>query len=424
MPSLVAEKFTLTTSTHGVPLVSTIKRYTRASGTGPRPQEPSAILLLGHGAGFPKETWEPTTEDLFALDDSQAPASDGALRVREAWALDCQNHGEAAVRNAEILAKDSALVDIYDYADAFASLFRSGLLGTLDPALHKVFLVGHSAGTVGVTLATSYFNPPSMIPFAGVILVDPPMSSRSMEGQETEAYKLLAAMTPRRRDLWASREAAAKWMRARPPFANWDERVFEIYVKYGLQPLPTPYYPDKQGVTLTTHRSGENIAFTGIKFIYHALYRLNQICEYVPVHLIYGAENDLFSREQQESIVDPKNGRTFASVTRLKGVGHLVVEEAPLKLAKSIFTIMRKTPRQDDETGISLVIFRSMKHRLVQYLEQCEIRSVQIKRCFSDTEAPRFECYISLYHTAPWNYYCPMPTLDIEAPRTIVDIID
>ncbi|GLB40672.1 putative alpha/beta hydrolase family protein [Lyophyllum shimeji] len=255
---------------------------------------------------------------------------------------------------AKILVKDPALMDIYDYADAFASLFRSGLLGTLDPALHKVFLVGHSGGAVGVTLATSYFNPPSMIPFAGVILVDPAMSSKSMAGQETEVYKLVAAMTPLRRDLWASREAAARWMRARPPFATWDERVFEIYVKYGLQPLPTPYYPDKQGVTLTTHRSGENVGFTGIKFTYHALYRLNQICEYVPVHLIFGAENDLFSREQQESIVDPKNGRTFASVTWLKGVGHLVVEEAPLKLARSIFAILRKTPQPDAETGSQL----------------------------------------------------------------------
>jgi len=354
MSTLIAEKFNLTTKTHGTPLVSTMKRYTRASGKGPRPDEPSAILLLGHGAGFPKETWEPTIEDLFALDDKLTPTTVGALRVREAWALDCQNHGEAAVVNAEILAKDPALMDIYDYADAFASLYRSGFLGPLDPELHKVILVGHSAGTVAVTLATSYFNPPSMIPFSAVILVDAPIFSKSVQGQETEVYKLVAAMTPVRRDIWASREAAAKWMRARPPCATWDQRVFDIYVKYGLQPLPTPYYPDKEGVTLTTHRSGENIAFTGIGFAYHALCRLNQICDYVPVHLIYGGENDLFSREEQASTIDAKNGRHFVSVTRIKGIGHLVVEEAPLKLARSIFAILRRTPQPDPETESKL----------------------------------------------------------------------
>ncbi|KAF8075722.1 Alpha/beta hydrolase fold-1 [Lyophyllum atratum] len=350
MPALTAEKFSLTTTTHGTPLVCTIKRYTRTSGNGPSPNEPSAILLLGHGTGFPKETWEPTIEDLFALDDSQATTTiDGALRVREAWALDCQNHGEAAVVNAETLVKNPDGINIYDYADAFASLYKSGLMGTLDPNLHKVILVGHSAGTVGVALATSYFNPPSMIPFSGIILVDPPIFSVSAQDQQTEIYKLVAAMTPLRRDIWASREAAAKWLRARPPCASWDQRVFDIYVKYALQPLPTPYYPDKQGVTLTTHRSGENIAFTGTKFAYHALYRLNQICDSVPIHLIFGAENDMFSREEQDSIIDAKNGRNFASVTRISGVGHLVVEEAPLKLARSIFAILRKAPQVDSE---------------------------------------------------------------------------
>jgi hypothetical protein len=64
--------------------------------------------------------------------------------------------------------------------------------------------------------------------------------------------------------------------------------------KYGLQELPTPYYPDRNtGVTLTTHRSEENVAFTGVRFMGDALNRLNQICDYVPVHLIFGARNDM-----------------------------------------------------------------------------------------------------------------------------------
>lgn len=39
---------------------------------------------------------------------------------------------------------------IWDYAEAFATLFRSGLLGRLDPKLHQVVLCGHSAGSIAV----------------------------------------------------------------------------------------------------------------------------------------------------------------------------------------------------------------------------------------------------------------------------------
>ncbi|KAG6918460.1 hypothetical protein DXG01_014087 [Tephrocybe rancida] len=179
-----------------------------------------------------------------------------------------------------------------------------------------------------------------------------------MRGRESEMYKLVEAMTPLRKDVWPSRENAAAWMRNRLPWSSWDPRVLDVYTEYGLQDLPTPYYPDKKGVTLTTHRSGENIAFTGEIFSFHALYRLNQICADLPVHLVYGGENDMFEREVQDTIIDPQEGRKFESVRRLEGVGHLVVQEAPLKLAKAILDILRQTssskPTQE----------REIKHKL------------------------------------------------------------
>lgn len=69
-----------------------------------------------------------------------------------------------------------------------------------------------------------------MIPFSALILVDPPMSTKAMEGRETEIYKLVEATTPLRRDIWASHEAAAQWLKSRPPWGTWDERVFDLYV--------------------------------------------------------------------------------------------------------------------------------------------------------------------------------------------------
>lgn len=78
-------------------------------------------------------------------------------------------------------------------------------------------------------LATSFFNPPSMIPFSSVILVDPPMYSREMVDRQTEIYKLVEATTPLRRDIWPTQEAARTWLQARPPWGTWDPRVLDVY---------------------------------------------------------------------------------------------------------------------------------------------------------------------------------------------------
>lgn len=51
---------------------------------------------------------------------------------------------------------------------------------------------------------------------------------------------------------------------------------------------------------------------------------LNRVCIDKQVHLILGEVHDAIPGEVQDALVDPKSGRKFASVTRLKNVGHLV----------------------------------------------------------------------------------------------------
>lgn len=141
-------RFQITTNTTGVPLISTAKRYLRRSGLRP---EKGWILFLGHGTGFSKELWEPTIEELMRLDDFHK--TPGRLRIREVWAVDCQSHGEAAVINEKVLHRvhneDPSFLPIYDYGDAFAKLASSKVLD-FDPILHKLGIIGHSAGAVGV----------------------------------------------------------------------------------------------------------------------------------------------------------------------------------------------------------------------------------------------------------------------------------
>lgn len=72
-------------------------------------------LILAHGNGFPSELWEPIIERIFATENAKP---DG-LRIREAWAIDAPNHGDAAALNVTLLKSGA-----YDH---LCELFRRWL---------------------------------------------------------------------------------------------------------------------------------------------------------------------------------------------------------------------------------------------------------------------------------------------------------
>ncbi|KAK0443605.1 alpha/beta-hydrolase [Armillaria borealis] len=331
--NLFATSFTLQTNTSGVPLWASLKRYTKANSSVHKAQS-GYVLIFAHGAGFHKEQWEPTISHLFKLDTQNT--------IREAWAVDCQNHGEAAILNERVLVAHPRVLSVYDYADALVTL-RRDLLGDANPDYgreDRFVLIGHSAGAIACVLALAFFNPPSNIMFDSLVLVEATIRHPSSEVYHTAMYKTVATVT--RHDIWASREAAKVWLGKRFPWKVWDPEVLDIYVNQGLRPLPTAFYPDKtDGVTLNATWADENSAYSkdGATQI-TALWHLNILCSAVPVHLIYGAKNDLISREIQDSIIDASEGRTFASISRIPGAGHWVIQEAPTKTADALWNIL------------------------------------------------------------------------------------
>ncbi|KAJ6525734.1 Alpha/beta hydrolase fold-1 [Mycena capillaripes] len=327
MPSLSIDKFSVQTNTRGIPLIAEGKRYTRVGKTANEPSS-GVALLFAHGTGFHKEIWEPTIDSLFNADHRQV--------VSEAWAVDCQNHGESAIANENKLFEHPQLLDIWEYANALAT-FRRDLIKQ-----DKVVVVAHSAGAVAGVLVTMFFNPPNKIPFSGIILVEPPIFTKNIyELHKTPMYSAVAAMTPMRRDIWASVEAAKEWMLKRPPWSSWSGEAMDKYVTYGLRDLPTLHYPNKQGVTLSCTKDDEARAYSSGDEDFDALWRLNQICQKLPVHIIWGEIDDLFSKELKDSITDPTQGRTFASITRVAESGHMIPQERPKLLAQSIVAIIQ-----------------------------------------------------------------------------------
>lgn len=84
---------------NGYPLFLTAKRYW-LSAFEVNAQDPEALTLIFlHATTSHKETWEPTLDKIFEL----ASRKDSPVKIREAWCLDCPNHGTSGQLNEKLL---------------------------------------------------------------------------------------------------------------------------------------------------------------------------------------------------------------------------------------------------------------------------------------------------------------------------------
>ncbi|KAJ6543407.1 hypothetical protein DFH09DRAFT_928645, partial [Mycena vulgaris] len=121
-------------------------------------------LLFSHCIGGHKELWEPVIEEIFRLQQVKASPQ----RVREAWAFDRQDHGDAAILNREALdgTQDIGIwvtpspVDI-DHIPVFSGTNGGTAIAAFvrSPSLQgrRTVAIGHSAasGAMQVTPSSS-----------------------------------------------------------------------------------------------------------------------------------------------------------------------------------------------------------------------------------------------------------------------------
>ena len=166
------------------------------AGTDPPPG-----VLFVHATGFCKEVWEPVLEEVAQL--GRAPA---------ALTMDQRGHGDSGTPplpySWEALGQDVSAV----------------LRGRPGPWIG----VGHSSG--GAAVAMAEINRPGS--FAGLMLIEPivfPGPHRRLEDGPMSAVAL------RRRDGFASPEAAYENFSGKGPFSGWDDRALRAYVRGGLR---------------------------------------------------------------------------------------------------------------------------------------------------------------------------------------------
>jgi hypothetical protein len=74
--------------------------------------DPAALTLLFlHATSFHKESWMPTIDAIFTLASSEG----SPVKIREAWCLDCPNHGASGQLNATVLLQPEFFLNCTHY---------------------------------------------------------------------------------------------------------------------------------------------------------------------------------------------------------------------------------------------------------------------------------------------------------------------
>ncbi|KAJ6506825.1 Alpha/beta hydrolase fold-1 [Mycena sanguinolenta] len=306
-------------------LKMTAKRYWTAESAS---NEEGFSVLFAHCIGSHKESWEPTIFHTFR--SQQALNTPRHLRMREAWAVDWQNHGEAAVLNRAMLEEyRKGGVSVYEWADALAAFVRSPRLQG-----RRIVGVGHSAGAGAMVLALQTH------PFThALLLIEPTIATPAFYHATMAAgTPALEAATLLRRDRWPSRRDAADWMKRKLPSRKWDKGVLDLFIEHGLTDTPDG------SVKLKCDRRQEALAFPDVHPHFDAAAALARMMSTnakrggrgVQVHLVWARGSELIPKAIQDALSGTCAG---ASVTKVEG-GHSLPQESPLRVAHALVGVL------------------------------------------------------------------------------------
>ncbi|KAI0031763.1 Alpha/beta hydrolase family-domain-containing protein [Vararia minispora EC-137] len=199
-------------------------------------------LVLMHGISVHKETWEPVLQELFSIKGTK----DGQNLVKEAWSIECPNHGESAAVNNENLTnfektndacasscyrtEDTPMADpspvsgdIYPEA---VHRFISSRPGGMDLLQRELVFLGHSMGGIALVSSAVLSTLEPKLPIAGTIFMDATISRE----RQDNFIAMLTFFSYIKTDVWASRDAARASLSKIPTFKHWDPRALDLFV--------------------------------------------------------------------------------------------------------------------------------------------------------------------------------------------------
>ncbi|GAM44029.1 hypothetical protein TCE0_060r19321 [Talaromyces pinophilus] len=210
-----------------------VKRYTPKSNLDPQPGD---VTIIGaHGSGFPKEIYEPIWEEIVSRLNARG------IRVRSMWIADSASQSASGVLNEENLGNDPSW---FDHARDLLYLINHFKADMPRPIVG----IGHSLGAGQLALLCLLH--PRL--FTSLVLMEPVIEPNALAGKGP----IFVSLSLNRKDSWPSRSEAAKYFKK--AYKNWDPRVLESYIKYGLKDDTTSV---SGSVTLTTSKHQEVIQY-------------------------------------------------------------------------------------------------------------------------------------------------------------------
>ncbi|KAF7300741.1 AB hydrolase-1 domain-containing protein [Mycena kentingensis (nom. inval.)] len=313
----------------GVRLKLAVKRYTTPDAA---PPEDGLTLLLAHCIGAHKEQWEPTIQRIFAL---------RSVLVHDAYAVDWQTHGDAAVLNRGILESSPGRVDgvsAAEWGEAIGAFVRSSSMRG-----KRIVGIGHSASCSALVHSSeSEYQSTSSTPqspYSAFILIEPTSIPQDLYYRDLDTrmsqMEFVVSATLRRREAWASREEAFAWMRNRVPWSVWDHRVLRRLVDHGLGPDPSG---PAGSVRVKADRRYEALSYTDTQPHFDAPAVIARLAsKSTPVHFVWAEGGELIPLFVQEYFASAAAGG--ASTSKVAG-GHMLVQENPDGLAERICVIL------------------------------------------------------------------------------------
>ncbi|KAJ7136599.1 Alpha/beta hydrolase fold-1 [Mycena epipterygia] len=325
----------------GYPLYLTAKRYWLPAFDANADDPAALTLLFLHATSFHKEMWMPTLDTIFALASSEG----SPVKIREAWALDCPNHGASGHINAPTLLQPQFFLNFSceRYAQA-----AHHFLSCLNFRTRNLVGIGHSLGGVAITMLQA-IEP--VFPFSSLVLIEPLLSPAGSH-HLSHLRELLVKGAYERRDVWPNRDKAMAALKRRERTEKWDPRILKIFVEYGILEHPGARYAEGAypGVTLACTRDQEAAMYRDPDGATKPMPTLARLCRTCPVHLILGGIADFVPKRVHQAIAEgPWASVTdepgWASVTTIEDAGHLIVQEVPDRLGKAVYEALAMNAR-------------------------------------------------------------------------------
>lgn len=195
-----------------------VKQYVPRNA--PESKAGNATLIMAHGIGSSKESYEPFYDELLNRN----------LPIRAVWAMDVAHHGASYLLNEDSIGDDPHWLDssrdMMQMVNHFQELMPPPLIA-----------LGQSWGAVTI-VGLSLMHPRL---FTGMVFLEPTFATNPHIRTKDRANRMpdrfhRGAAMAKRQDIWPSLAAARERLRANPYYGSFDASVFERVMKHDFRP--------------------------------------------------------------------------------------------------------------------------------------------------------------------------------------------